>query len=529
MAAILPTLKIDVDPAQSRYFLYYQLLWIADESPMRLAEKSVRIGWTYADAFKNVRKRLRHKKRDYLFSTKDEPTAVEYVATCYQFAEIYNLTKSILSHGIEYLKVPRFDEEGKDTGFTDEVKIGIIKFDNGSRIIAFSSNPNAMRAFGGDVGMDEFAFHQKAEQLWASGSQRVMWGFDIGVWSSHNGDGTLFNQFVREAQLGQGGWSYYRVTMRDAIEMGLVEKINQTSGGSQTREEFLAAAIQRARLPEVADQELFCQPRGGMNPIVPWASIQRCEQDYEIERIHLESEKVVSLFGDFHPATAAEREQQIESYVMSAFDRTLTERVAHLGGFDVAASGRGDLAAIYVDRKLGDVQQLAGLFSCRTEDWHFLTTVLFVFLRQLTAPTFCGDETGLGRQICWTAAQHFPGIFFGINFRSDKHDMGFSLMNQLQVAEKQFPKGHPDIAADFFALRKDSQAGRWIFSEGSNPLNQASHCDIAWAGGLATKAGSMEQRPPGIILPFGATLRDGRNAGNTMNRAEIRRSRRVIG
>lgn len=526
MAAILPAHTIEASKEESRYFLPYQLAWIADESPMLLAEKSVRIGWTYADAFKNVRKRLRYPRRDYLFQTKDEPTAVEYVATCYQFAEIYKLTKSILSRGVEHMQVPRFDEDGKDTGFVDEVKVGIIKFDNGSRIIAFSSNPHAMRAFGGDVGWDEAAFHPKAEALWASASQRVMWGFDIGVWSSHNGDGTLFLQFVREAQMGQGGWSYYRVTITDAIEMGLVEKINQTSGKNLTREEFLAAAIQRARLPELADQELFCLPRGGMNPIVPISAIQRCEQDYNIERIHLESDKVVSLFGEFHPSLAVGREEQIASYILSAFARVFEDRAPHSGGFDVAASGQGDLASIYIDRELGDVQQLGALFTCRTEDWHFLKTVLFVFLRHLTAPTMCGDETGLGRQICWEAMKHFPGIFHGINFRGEKHDMGFALMNQLQVAEKQFPKNQPDIGMDFFALRKDSQAGRWIFSEGVNQLNKVSHCDIAWAGALSTKARGMQQ-PPGTIKAFGAQF--GARDGGKMSRQEIRHSRRLLG
>jgi phage FluMu gp28-like protein len=527
MSAILPAHTIDASKAESRYFLPYQLAWVHDNSPQRLAEKSVRIGWTYADAFKNVRKRLHHANRDYLFSTKDEPTAVEYVQTCYKFAELYNLTKSILSHGIEQLKVPRFDNEGHDTGFTDEVKVGMIRFDNGSRIIAFSSNPNAMRAFGGDVGLDEFAFHPNPDALWASASGRVTWGYDIGVWSSHNGDGTLFNQFVREAQLGQGGWSYYRVTIMDAVELGLVEKINQTSGAQLTREQFVLAARTRARLQEVFDQEYMCEPRGGMNPIVPWAAIQRCEQPYEIERVHLESDKIVDLFGEFHPSTASARALKIEQYILSAFAKTFEERIAHLLGFDVAASGEGDLACIYNDRKLGDVQQLASLFTCRTEDWHFLQTVLFTFLRYLTAPACCGDETGLGRQICWTAAKHFPGIFEGVNFRGEKHDMGFALMNQLSVAEKQFPTAHPDIAADFFALRKDSQAGRWIFSEGSNPLNEASHCDIAWAGALSTRAATLNP-PPGTIRAFD---RHGVRAGEggKLSRSEIRHGRRLLG
>lgn len=525
MPAILPAHTIDSAKAESKYFLEYQLAWISDEAPQLLAEKSVRIGWTYADAFKNVRKRLRHTRRDYLFQTKDEPTAVEYVETCEKFAEIFNFTKSIVSRGIEFMKVPRFDNEGKDTGFTDEIKVGMIKFDTGSRIIAFSSNPNAMRAFGGDVGWDEAAFHQKADALWASASNRVMWGFQLAVWSSHNGDGTLFNQFVREAQLGQGGWSYYRVTLDDAIEMGLVEKINQTSGSNMTREEFRAAAIRRSRLQEIADQELFCQPRGGMNPIVPWIAIQRCEQEYEIERVHLESDKVESLFGEFHPGSAASRESRITSYILSAFAKLFAENLAHPTGFDVAASGEGDLACIYVDRKLGDVLQLGGLFTCRTEDWHFLKVVLFTFLRYLVAPSCCGDETGLGRQICWEAMKHFPGIFEGVNFRGEKHDMGFALMNQLQVAEKQFPKAHPDIGADFFAMRKDAQAGRWIFSEGVNPFNDASHCDIGWGGALSTRAASMNPAP-GTIRAFD---RHGIAESGKMSRSEIRHSRRMLG
>jgi hypothetical protein len=42
-----------------------------------LAEKSIRVGWTYADGVKNVRKRILNKRRDYLFATKDYPSALE--------------------------------------------------------------------------------------------------------------------------------------------------------------------------------------------------------------------------------------------------------------------------------------------------------------------------------------------------------------------------------------------------------------------------------------------------------------------
>src|SRR5712664_1684004 len=194
----LPPIPLFSTKPLTRVFLPYQLNWIFNDAPLCLAEKSVRIGWTFADAFKNVRKRLYHPRRDYLFSSKDQSTAIEYVTTCYQFCQLYNRTRSVISHGIQDLKVPIF-KDGKNTGFTEDFKVGYIKFDNGSRILSFSSNPHALRAYGGDVGLDEFAFHSDPETLWASASGRITWNFNLAIWSSHNGTDTLFYTFCREA------------------------------------------------------------------------------------------------------------------------------------------------------------------------------------------------------------------------------------------------------------------------------------------------------------------------------------------
>jgi len=60
--------------------------------------------------------------------------------------------------------------------------------------------------------------------------------------------------------------------------------------------------------------------------------------------------------------------------------------------------------------------------------------------------------------------------------------------DQLSVAEKIFPKGEPDVAQDFFSLRKMFAGKAWKFSGGRNLLNPASHGDIAWVGALASHA-----------------------------------------
>ena len=208
MSAIFPSITIDKDSLLCELFLPYQVSWIRAEDEFHkqkkqvfaLAEKSVRIGWTYADAFKNVGKRLWFKDRDYLFATKDYPSALEYVRQCYKFAEIFNLTRAITSHGEEKLSVNRLDDHGRPSSFTEDLKVGVIKFDNGSRIIAFSANPQAMAVYGGDVGLDEFAKHPNAHLLWQTAQARITWNYDMAVWSS-----TIFPFGLRAATAARCG------------------------------------------------------------------------------------------------------------------------------------------------------------------------------------------------------------------------------------------------------------------------------------------------------------------------------------
>lgn len=485
---------IDSPRSMEAYFMRHQIEHIIDESPLSIWEKSVRVGMTYADGFKQVRKRLSLPNRNYLFTTKDQPTAFEYIANCKQFLEIYQLTSSILTHGEETLTVPIFNEDGRDTGLVEEVRVGSIKFDNKSRILAFSSNPNAVRAYGGDVGWDEAAFHPRANAMYASIQGRVTWGYDLGIWSSHNGDSTLFCNLVDDAKAEGSGWSYHKCDIYDAIEGGLVEKINAVSGKQFTRETFLADCRKRAKLPGVFEQEYELKRLGGLDPIVAWERIAACQQDYMIERAHLDNATIGNLFGAPDPHRRGQRMREVEKWTRQAFSNLFGKyrnRRMRLG-FDVAASGHGDLAAIYIDEKTAGGQfVLRALCTFRTEDWDVMQWVLWTFLSYYPGEIRgAGDETGLGRQICWQTAQRYGGRFTGMNFSGRKSEMGGALMLQLTGFEKRFPKDQPDIAADYYALRKTWSGAKWVFQESKNLLNEASHCDIAWAGALASAADS---------------------------------------
>ena len=530
MSAVLPFIKIDSSSFLARYFTPYQICWIEAEDPFHeknipvcaLAEKSVRIGWTFCDGFKNVRKRLRFPNRDYLFVTRDWPSALEYMNNIYKFADLLGYTRACLTREVEAVPVKRLDSEGNPTSLIEEVKVGYIRFDNGSRIIVFSSNPYAMAVYGGDVGIDEFAKHPNPKLLWQIAQGRVAWNFDLAVWSSHDGQDTLFNQFAQEARstlapgavaagLSPGApsiqnpnskiqnpsipWNlYFRVTMPDAVELGLVDLINRVQRAKLTPEKFLNDCRARAGSEDIFQQAYLCNPQGDESAtIVDWSAIERCRADYSIERLHLESSQILKQFGQPNPGSQQSREASIHQFLREKFPNLFKPQPSTPNpqlrlGFDVAASGQGDLAAFYIDEGKGSALWLRALFTARTEDWHFLKTVLFLFLRHLPNLQAAGDESGLGRQICWEAANDFPFRFHKVNFSSKKHDLGFTLMNQLSGGEKHFPRSEYDIATDYFALRKVYSGTKWVFTEGRNNSNPSSHCDIAWAGALATHA-----------------------------------------
>src|SRR5258706_8232510 len=171
----------------------------------------------------------------------------------------------------------------------------------------------------------------------------------------------------------------------------------------------------------------MCNPLGAStNHIVEWSAIERCRYDYEIIRVHLDQGQFLEQFGEFSSGREQRREDEINDFIhkrfLPLFQSHSTRDTPHSRsfrlGFDVAASGQGDLAVIYIDEINSESLWLRGLFTCRTEDWHFIKTVLFKFLRELRSVQACGDETGLGRQICWEARYNYGGIFTPVNFSS---------------------------------------------------------------------------------------------------------------
>lgn len=478
---------IDSDADLSRYLLPLQVDGVICPARYQYTEKANRIGWTWMDALKNVRKRLAHKRRDYLFTTQNWNGAVEYGRYLDLWINIYNLGRFLISRKEEEITV--FKEDDKGNKIAVQEKVGIYTFDGGSRIILFSSSPWAIQTFEGDVGWDEAAFHEQQEKMYTALITRIAWGYDISIWSAHNGLGSWFNQVLGKLAKAPGsGWHCRKIDIHQAIAEGLVEKINQRSGQAMTREDFLADCRKRALTPAIFAERFECNPADAGSSIVPWSVIEKSRIVPQIIRHHLGDTEIKDLFG-LSTSSGDLRDALMKTWLEERFGPLKDGREKIRLGFDVAASGQGDLASFWLDAKVGGRLLQRGLLTTQTEDWDFLTAALHWFMDELPDARGAGDKTGLGRQICWKAEQLYPGRFVGVPFTAPgKSALGTRLMNQLTAGERGLPVKEDDVAMDIFSMQKAARSGAVVFTAVQNPLNAASHCDMGWSAALSAEA-----------------------------------------
>jgi phage FluMu gp28-like protein len=478
---------IETESGLSRYLCPFQIEGVLCDSRYQYTEKANRIGWTWLDALRNVRRRLAQPGRDYLFTTQNWNGALEYGRYLDFWINIYNLGKFVISKTEETITTRTTNERGETLALQE--KVGVYKFDGGSRIILFSSSPWGIQTFEGDVGWDEAAFHDQQEKMWAAIATRLQWGFDVSVWSAHNGIGSWFNQVLGKLAKAPGsGWLCRKVTIYDAIEDGLVERINQRAGTNMTREEFLADCRKRALTPAIFAERFECNPSDAGSSIVPWSVVERSRVLDSITRAHLGDHEIRELFGSPSMDTKF-RDKLMKQWMHTTFEDLAAKEKMRIG-FDIAASGQGDLASLWIDAKTSRGLEHRGLLTTQTEDWDFLTVALMWFM-QLPDAKGAGDSTGLGRQITWTAEQRCGGRFIGVPFsRNSKSEMGSRLMAELTSGQCLLAREEHDVAMDIFALQKQVVNNTLVFTESANPLNAASHCDMAWSKALASHADS---------------------------------------
>lgn len=483
---------IESESGLSRYLIPLQVERVLCDARYQYDEKCNRCGWSWIMALGDVRTRLMMPGRDALFTTQNWNGAVEFGRYIDQWIGLYGLGKNVISRNEEWMTVHK--DDGKGGKVAVQEKVGVFKFDGGSRIILFSSSPWAIQTFEGDVRWDEAAFHEHQEQMHAALATRIQFGYNYAVWSAHNGMNSWFNQVLGKIARAPGsGWKCRKITIYDVIDQGLVEKINARSGMKMTREEFLEDCRRRALTPAIFAERFECNPADSGSSIVPWGVIES-RRDQVITRHHLGDAAIKQAFG---PADEdQDRRVRLMRDWMQVHFGAVTRKPAHYRiGFDVAASGEGDLASFWIDLKTGSKYEQRALLTTQTEDWHFLKSALWWFMDQ-AGMMGAGDATGLGKQITWETQQKYSGRFIGVPFTvSSKSRMGTRLMTQLQSGDRRLASGNDDVAMDLYSVQKKTTGSQITFTTTKNPLNAASHGDMAWSAALSSEIDANGEAP----------------------------------
>ncbi|MBL8235440.1 MAG: hypothetical protein JNL98_43500, partial [Bryobacterales bacterium] len=180
--------------------LLYQQEWVADDSPLKIGEKSRRIGLTWAEASDNVLTAASADGSNVFYISATQDMAIEYIEACAMWARHFDMASAEIEEGIF------IDDDGE--GNTKEIKTYKIDFPkSGHRIVALSSRPANLRGKQGRVILDEFAFHGQQSELVKAAMALLIWGGQVHVISTHNGVDNPFNALVQDIRAGKSPYS----------------------------------------------------------------------------------------------------------------------------------------------------------------------------------------------------------------------------------------------------------------------------------------------------------------------------------
>jgi phage FluMu gp28-like protein len=236
--------------------LGYQQRWIADESPLKIAEKSRRTGLTWAEAADAVLCAALAKSEGgtnhfYVGSGKD--MAIEFIEACAMWAKAFDKACSEIEEEV-------LEDEDKD------ILTFVIRFSSGFKIQALSSRPSNMRGRQGNVTLDEAAFHDNFAEVLKAALALTMWGAKVRIISTHNGVDNEFNLVLEDSRAGRKDYSVHRITLDDACADGLYRRICERNGrewSQEAEDKWKAGLLRNTATKEDAMEEYYCVPKQG--------------------------------------------------------------------------------------------------------------------------------------------------------------------------------------------------------------------------------------------------------------------------
>ncbi|SES15088.1 Mu-like prophage FluMu protein gp28 [Vreelandella subterranea] len=378
--------------------LPYQQAWIEDDSELKLGEKSRRTGLTWAEAADAVLTASRSKvaggtNHFYVGSNKD--MAIEFIDACAMWAKAFNRAAS-------HIQEELYEDEDKN------ILTFTIHFSSGFKIQALSSRPSNMRGRQGNVTIDEAAHHDQLAEVLKAALALTMWGSKVRLISTHNGVENLFNELIQDSRAGKKRYSIHRITLDDACEQGLYQRICQVRGkpwSLEAEEQWKANLLADTATREDALEEYYCVPKAGGGAYLSRAMIEARMVDAPVVRFEGSAE--------FNAVPEHYRALEINAWCIEHLLPVLEKldsKLAHCFGEDFGRSG--DLTVIApmaITQQL--VRQVPFLVELRNVPYKQQEQVLFFIADRL--PRLQGgalDGRGNGNYLAEQAAERYGSI-----------------------------------------------------------------------------------------------------------------------
>ncbi len=272
-APVSPILTPDFNSSSPAVLLPYQQAWIADKSQLKVAEKSRRIGLTWAEAADVVLQAMSEGGQNVYYLGYNKDMTVEFIQACAMWAKAFNAAAMEIEEGVW--------EDGDK-----HIQTFIIRFPNsGKRIEALTSRPSNLRGRQGIVILDEAGFHENLDELLKAALALLIWGGSVRVISTHDGEDNPFNELIKEIRAGKRKGSVHRTTFREAVDQGLYKRVCLRKGIEYNAEEEQAWMDDvYSFYGDAADEELDVIPSKGGGRWLSQGLLEQRQKDIPVIR-----------------------------------------------------------------------------------------------------------------------------------------------------------------------------------------------------------------------------------------------------
>lgn len=316
----------------------YQGRYHADNAPVRITEKSRRIGFSWGCiAAEGALEAAADNGMNQYYMGYNIGMAAENIGDALTFAKAYGMVCSAIDISREREVIS--DKKQDITRFR-------LKFLSGHIYEALSSSPWNWRGRQGHARIDEAAFHRNLQEVIKGALAFLMWGGRIDIISTHNSEDNYFFELIRDVKSGKlPTWSHHYVDFDQAIAEGFFERVCLVTGQPYSKDaekKWRQDQFDSYPSQEDANEELLCIPKKGSGAYFTRLLLEQCMIDGVVMiRWTKPAEWVVN------PNRLVETEIWIKDNLKPVIDNMTNHDTVY--GQDFGRTG--DLSVIYISQK----------------------------------------------------------------------------------------------------------------------------------------------------------------------------------